>query len=87
MEIKQDFKIEKYPNAIKLEKDEKTIIGSNIFPSSYYHQNLIELEKCICRLVIEKTFGTGFLLKLKKGKTLNLNLTPVLLFNYKMKIL
>ena len=72
MQINEDFEIKKYPNEIRLEKDEKTIIGSNIFPASYYHQNLIELEKCICRLAIDKKrFGTGFLLKLKKGKNNN----------------
>ena len=31
MEINQDFEIKKYPNEIRLEKNEKNIIGSNIF--------------------------------------------------------
>lgn len=71
MEINQNYQNNKCPNEIRLEKDEKSIIGSNIFPTSYYHKDLINLEKCICKIVIGKnTCGTGFLLKLVRENKL-----------------
>ena len=59
----------KVTNELKLQKSEKNIIGSNIFPALSYHKSLNDLEKCICRITIDnKIFGTGFLLKSTKGK-------------------
>ena len=68
----KEVNLENTQNEIKLEKNEKNIIGSNIFPSNIYHQNLKKIEKCICRIVINSInnlYGTGFLMKLEKGNS------------------
>ena len=49
----KEVNLENTQNEIKLEKNEKNIIGSNIFPSNIYHQNLKKIEKCICKIYIE----------------------------------
>ena len=54
---------------ITLEGKEKDIKNSNIFPFFETYEELNKLKKYICRLILvgKKIYGTGTLLKLKKG--------------------
>ena len=62
--------LESYTNEINLEKKEKKMQDSNIIPFKEYNDSLNQFKKYICRLVINNNiYGTGFLLKLKKGKS------------------